>query len=60
MSLTITEIKERLCNYYDPDDICEALELTTEMLLDKFEDRMVQYLYKFKEELEDDEEEFED
>lgn len=53
MALTLPEVKGLLAQRYDPDDICEALELSTEDLLDKFEDRVVKYLYKFEDDLED-------
>jgi len=39
MSLTLEEIKERLLKIYDPDDLLEALEISSEELLDRFEDK---------------------
>ena len=51
MSLTLDELKEKLISLYDPDDIVEALELTTEELLDAFEERLLDSLNKFDEEL---------
>jgi len=56
MSLTLEEIKERLLDTYDPDDFLEALEITSEELLDRFEDKLINRLDKFEEELTDEEE----
>jgi hypothetical protein len=58
MSLTLEEIKERLLKAYDPDDLLEALEITSEQLLDRFEDRLINRLDIFEEELEDEEIEY--
>ena len=44
MSLTLEEIKERLLKTYDPDDLLEALEITSEELLDRFEDKLINRL----------------
>ena len=56
MSLTMEEIKERLLRDYDPEDFVEALEITSEELLDRFEDKLINRLEKFAEELEGEEE----
>ena len=56
MSLTMEEIKERLLRAYDPDDFLESIEITSEELLDRFEDKLINRLEKFAEELEDEEE----
>ena len=53
MSLTMEEIKERILMFYDPDDLLEALEISAEQLLDRFEDRLINRLDKFEEENED-------
>jgi len=58
MSLTLEEIKERLLKAYDPDDLLEALEITSEQLLDRFEDKLINRLDEFEEELEDEEIEY--
>jgi hypothetical protein len=58
MSLTLEEIKERLLKAYDPDDLLEALEITSEQLLDRFEDRLINRLDVFEEELEDEQFEY--
>ena len=56
MSLTMEEIKERILMFYDPDDLLEALEISAEQLLDRFEDRLITRLDKFEEEFEIEEE----
>jgi hypothetical protein len=58
MSLTLEEIKERLLKTYDPDDFLEALEITSEEILDRFEDKLINRLEVFEEELEDEEYEY--
>ena len=56
MSLTMDEIKERILRVYDPDDLLEALEISAEELLDRFEDKLINRLDKFEEELQVEEE----
>jgi hypothetical protein len=58
MSLTLEEIKERLLKTYDPDDLLEALEITSEELLDRFEDKLINRLDIFEEELEEEDDEY--
>jgi len=58
MSLTLEEVKERLLKNYDPDDFLEALEITSEEILDRFEDKLINRLEVFEEELEDEEYEY--
>tara|TARA_B100000459_G_C8500597_1_gene167170 strand:+ start:11 stop:184 length:174 start_codon:yes stop_codon:yes gene_type:complete len=53
MSLTLEEIKERLLRFYDPDDLIEALDISAEEILDRFEDRLLTRLEEFYEELEE-------
>jgi hypothetical protein len=48
------EIREMLLQRYDPDDLIEYLELTSEEILDRFEDKLINRLDKFQEELQDD------
>lgn len=55
MTYTLEELKERILENYDPDDIVEALELSTEDLLDAFEQKLIDNLHKFSEELENEE-----
>jgi len=51
MSLTLEEIKERILTAFDPEDLLEALEITSEELLDRFEDKFINRLDDFEEEL---------
>lgn len=51
MSLTMSEIKEKLLERYEVDDLVEALEVTSEELLDRFEDKLINRLDIFEEEL---------
>jgi hypothetical protein len=50
------EIKERILMFYDPDDLLEALEISAEQLLDRFEDKLINRLDQFEEEFESEEE----
>ena len=58
MSLTLEEVKERLLKTLDPDDLLEALQITSEEMLDRFEDKLINRLDVFEEELEDEENEY--
>ena len=40
MSLTLEETKERLLRFYDPDDLLEALQISADEMLDRFEDKL--------------------
>ena len=53
MSLTLEEIKEKILHLYDPDDLLEALQISSEEILDRFEDKLIRKLDYFTEELED-------
>ena len=53
MSLTLDEIKERLLQTYDPDDLLEALQISSEEILDRFEDKLLRRLDEFQEDLEE-------
>ena len=53
MSLTLEETKERLLRFYDPDDLLEALQISAEEILDRFEDKLLRKLDEFQEELEE-------
>jgi hypothetical protein len=57
MSLTLEEVKERLLKTFDPDDLLEALQITSEQILDRFEDKLINRLDVFEEELEEEENE---
>lgn len=43
--LTLSELKEQLLKYYDPDDLVDVLNLTSEEILDAFEEK-VYNIYK--------------
>ena len=53
-NLTMDEIREMILKRYDPDDLVEYLELTSEEILDRFEDKLINRLEMFEEELQDD------
>ena len=59
MSLTMDEIKERVLKRYDADDILEALDISAEELLDRFEDKFITRLQDFEEAVDEDEAEIE-
>ena len=47
ITLTVEELKEKIADNYDPDLIVEVLQITTEELLDAFEDRLRDNRNKF-------------
>lgn len=47
--MNIQELKELIIDNYDPDDVLEALNLSTIDLVNAFEDRLEEYAYKFEE-----------
>ena len=49
MALTIEELKEKILAEYDPDDLLSQLEISSEELLDAFEDRLIDKAYRFEE-----------
>jgi flagellar motor switch protein FliG len=44
MSLTMDEVIERILKRYDAEDLMEALDITSEELLDRFEDKFINRL----------------
>jgi len=60
MSLTMDEIKEKILKRYDPEDLVEALDVSAEELLDRFEDKFINRLESFEEDLEEQECDIED
>ena len=58
MSLTLEEVKERLLKTFDPDDLLEALQITSEEMLDRFEDKLINRLDVFEQELDEEENEY--
>jgi len=49
--LTLEETKEKILRFYDPDDLLEALQITSDELLDRFEDKLIVRLEKFWDEI---------
>ena len=47
--LTLAELKERILQEYDPDLLVEVLEITSEELLDRFEDKVLENIELFEE-----------
>ena len=45
MTMTLAEIKEQLLRLYDIDDLVESLRLSSEEILDRFEDKLLMYLH---------------
>ena len=58
MSLTLEEVKERLLKTFDPDDLLEALQIPSEQILERFEDKLINRLDVFEQELEEEENEY--
>ena len=58
MSLTLEEVKERLLKTFDPDDLLEALQISSEQILERFEDKLINRLDVFEQELEEEENEY--
>ena len=56
--LTLEETKERILTAYDPDDLLEALQISSEEILDRFEDKLIMRLEKFWEEQLEEEDEY--
>jgi hypothetical protein len=50
MSSTFEEIKEQILNKYDVDFLCELLGITSESLVDRYEDLVMKNLDMFTEE----------
>lgn len=55
--LTLEETKERILKEYDSDDLLEALQISSEEILDRFEDKLIMRLEGFWEELLEEDEE---
>lgn len=56
MNLTIQELKEKLSAYYDEVSLLELLNIHSDELLDRFEDRVEQHYDRLIEEFEEEEE----
>ena len=59
MSLTMDEVIERILKRYDAEDLLEALDISSEELLDRFEDKFINRLQVFEAEVDVDEVEVE-
>lgn len=57
MTLLLHELKLRMLNALDPNDLLERLNITSEELLDRFEDKIEDFYERLTEEYEDTEEE---
>ena len=53
MSLTLEDMKELLLRLYDPDVLLEALQISAEDILDRFEDKLLRKIEEFHEALEE-------
>ena len=49
MSSTFEEIREQILNKYDVDFLCEVLGITSESLVDRYEDLIMKNLEMFEE-----------
>ena len=54
MSSTFEEIRERILKKYDVDFLCELLGITSESLVDRYEDLIMKNLSLFEEDSQDD------
>ena len=59
MSLTMDEVIERILKRYDAEDLLEALDISSEELLDRFEDKFINRLQVLEAEVDEDEVEVE-
>ena len=49
MSLTFIELKQRIIQEYDPDLLCDILQVTIEELVDALEDKILDNIEIFEE-----------
>lgn len=56
MSLTMDEVIERILKRYDAEDLLEALDISSEELLDRFEDKFINRLQVFEAEVDEEDE----
>jgi hypothetical protein len=47
--MTFDELLEHVAEHYDEVTILEALEITSEELVERFSDKILEKIYKFKE-----------
>ena len=48
MALLLNELKEKIANEFDVCLLCEELEVEPEELLERFEDKLIDNIDKFK------------
>lgn len=53
MTLTLKELKEHVTQRYDPDEVVEILDISTEELLEYFEDKLELKRKLFEDDLDD-------
>lgn len=53
MSLTLKEIKERVLHRLNAEDLLEILDISSEELMDRFEDKLINNFEKLEEQLDD-------
>lgn len=56
MSLTMDEVRERILKRYDAEDLLEALDISSEELLDRFEDKFINRLQVLEAEVDEEDE----
>ena len=47
MTFTLEELKELIAERYDPDEFVDMLDISTEMLVEAFEDLIIEKREKF-------------
>jgi len=47
--MTYEELKEQILKHYDVDMLCEILEITSESLVDRYEDQVMKNMSLFEE-----------
>jgi len=57
VAVTLTELKQKLANYYDEISLLELLNITSEELVERFYDKIEDRYDELVEEFPDDEEE---
>ena len=50
---TYEELKEQILKNYDVDMLCEILEITSESLVDRYEDQIIKNMSLFEEAMND-------
>jgi len=58
MSLTLEELKDKILAHYDPDELVEYLQISSEELIGRFEDKVLYYRSTFEKVIEGEDDEF--